>query len=456
MTTQHIAIIGAGFSGLSVLLQLVDAAAKPLQILLFDRSNVGGVGFGTQSPHHLLNVRTGQMGAYSERSDNFFVWLLHNEKYWRSQMPEYNQLNISPYGFLPRHLYSLYLSDQLKIALEKAKAKGIEIEIIPHEVVDVSNTPSKSWVLQTMGGAQYIADYLVIATGISPTKRFPFESDKLLNSGNYFHNIWSDSFYNKTFPYSSIAIIGSGLTAVDALTSLQAAKFKGKITVISKHGHFPLAHHVNPTIPLKDFTIDNIPKDGIILLDEIRNLLACGIDWLQLVDTLRPHTSSLWQNSSTKAKKQFMRHLFSLWNKHRHRMAPESAQMIQNMISAGQLEVIAGNVQNVEYIQPQYKISYGSDNALVADCVLNCTGPSYDIVSRMNPLLTHMLSKHFIEPDEMEMGLKVDSDQHLAGQNHRTIFGLGALLFGTLFETTAVPELRQQASVIAEALASVS
>ncbi|MFA6917054.1 MAG: FAD/NAD(P)-binding protein [Parachlamydiales bacterium] len=452
MTKQRIAIIGAGFSGLSVLVHLVAATNKPLQILLFERSGQPGLGagYGTQSPHHLLNVRAGQMGAFADRSDDFFVWLLHNEGYWREQSPYYKHLSISPYGFLPRHLYGLYLADLLKKTLAQAQTKGIEVEVHPQEIIGATTTPSESWVLQAMDGSQYITDYIVISTGVSPTKRFSFETAQLIESKRYFHSIWNKAFYTNTFDCDSVAIIGSGLTAVDALASLYAAKYPGKITVISKHGHFPLAHPIHPPVPLKDFLIDSTPKDGIVLLDEIRNLLACGVDWIQLIDTLRPYTSVLWQSSSKKAKQQFMRHLFSLWNKHRHRMAPENSQMIQNMISSGQLQVMAGNVQNVELLDDQrYNISYSSGKSFETDCVLNCTGPSYDIVSRMNPLITHLLNTHYIQADEMEMGLKLDKGQYLAGNNSHTIFGIGSLLFGSLFETTAVPDLRQQASTIA-------
>lgn len=451
MITQRIAIIGVGFSGLAVFAHIVDAATKPLHIQLFERADhmSQGTAFGTASPCHLLNVRAGQMGALYERPDHFFAWLLHNEAYWRAQTPEYSTLNVTPYSFLPRHLYGLYLADLLKKTLEKAKVKNIYVDVIQQEVVDAIMPPNGSWVLQALDGSQHISDFLILSTGIAPTKRFPFETLDLIPSKGYFHNIWNEAFYKNSFAYDSVVIIGSGLTAVDALSSLYAAKYKGKITVLSKHGHFPLAHLTNPPALLKDFSIDSLPKDGTVLLDEIRNLLACGIDWQQLMDTLRPYTTTLWQNSSDKAKKQFMRHLYSLWNKHRHRMAPESAQMIQHLQSNGQLELLAETVRNVEYVNGSYKVTGSSGRLLEGACVLNCTGPSYDVVARTNPLLTHMLEEQFIEPDSLKMGLKVENDQLLAGNNNGTVFGIGPLLFGTYFETTAVPEIRQQANVIA-------
>ncbi len=57
------------------------------------------------------------------------------------------------------------------------------------------------------------------------------------------------------------------------------------------------------------------------------------------------------------------------------------------------------------------------------------------------------------------MGIQVDDDFAAIGSDGRAsrrLFALGPLLRGSLWETTAVPELRGQAMRVAEALSSVS
>ncbi|MCP4174202.1 MAG: hypothetical protein GY758_25915, partial [Fuerstiella sp.] len=60
-----------------------------------------------------------------------------------------------------------------------------------------------------------------------------------------------------------------------------------------------------------------------------------------------------------------------------------------------------------------------------------------------------------VTTDELDMGIKVDEDYAAVAEDNdasRRIFAIGPLLRGTLWETTAVPELRAQAMRVAEIL----
>ena len=91
------------------------------------------------------------------------------------------------------------------------------------------------------------ADVAILAIGVPPNKSFTKPNAEC---GHYYHSIWSNAFeelYDQTqsLPAEThiAIIIGTGLTALDALTSLVVKGFKGKISVVSPSGkNFKRSH----------------------------------------------------------------------------------------------------------------------------------------------------------------------------------------------------------------------
>jgi uncharacterized NAD(P)/FAD-binding protein YdhS len=71
-------------------------------------------------------------------------------------------------------------------------------------------------------------------------------------------------------------------------------------------------------------------------------------------------------------------------------------------------------------------------------------------------LFNNLFASGMIDPDEMNMGIKIGPDFSVVdreGRRSKILFALGALLKGTLWESVAVPELRSQAFRLAENIA---
>ncbi len=71
---KSIVIIGAGFSGVALVSQLLrQAGTAPLRIVLVNRSGsmARGLAYGTRSADHVLNVPAGNMSAMAEDPDHF-------------------------------------------------------------------------------------------------------------------------------------------------------------------------------------------------------------------------------------------------------------------------------------------------------------------------------------------------------------------------------------------------
>jgi uncharacterized NAD(P)/FAD-binding protein YdhS len=457
--TKEIAIIGGGFSGLAVLLHLVEKSTIPLKINLIEKTGslCKGVAYGTSSPYHPLNVVSENMGAFANAPLDFYSWLMEDPLRWQDK---FKGVEISPKGFLPRMLYAEYLQSRFTDALDKARQKNISIRLIHDEVVDILEQKSESLTLTTKDKRTVHANYIVLAVGVPPVKKLPFESEDLLSNKHYTHNCWNPIQRFEEIRTSQVVIIGSGLTAVDTLFALTKGGYKGKILIVSKSGDFPQPHsESNNHSPITNFKIGEIPNKCVsivrFLKEEWSVYKAKGIHWKHFVDAIRPYAQHLWQGLSLTEKRRFLRHLFSLWNLYRHRMTPESKNMIDELIKDNRLSLIVGYVNNVtpannEMLEVHYLSSNaGKEKIVVAGHVFNCSGPQYDL-SQANPLVKMLIQKKIIEQDDLGMGLKVIRNEVLAGKGEGRIFSIGSLLFGERFETTAVPEIRVQADSIAE------
>ena len=99
----------------------------------------------------------------------------------------------------------------------------------------------------------------------------------------------------------------------------------------------------------------------------------------------------------------------------------------------------------------------GSSSELAVGCLINCTGAATDITATADPLLRQLLDSGLARPDPLRLGLDADARGALrdaGGTAVGDIVTLGPLLRGRRYETTAIPEIRDQAAAIARHLLS--
>jgi uncharacterized NAD(P)/FAD-binding protein YdhS len=125
------------------------------------------------------------------------------------------------------------------------------------------------------------------------------------------------------------------------------------------------------------------------------------------------------------------------------------------------LTVTAASVERVEPDGARVRVHLSNGNgersSLAGDLVINATGPHTRFSATRNPLLRNLLKRGLLQPDEMDMGVRVEADHTVidgSGGRSPTLLGLGPLLRGTLWETIAVPELRGQALRVARTMLS--
>jgi uncharacterized NAD(P)/FAD-binding protein YdhS len=271
-------------------------------------------------------------------------------------------------------------------------------------------------------------------------------------------------------PDEAVVVLGSGLTAVDTVLSLSQQPRRAPITLVSRHGLLPQAHAATPVSPvdLSSLISELIATSGGVraqtllrqLRRKVRELAPTGGDWRSVVDGLRPHTSLLWRSMPTAERQRFLTRLRPFWEVHRHRMALAVAEPFYALLARGEVRLLAGRVESAHAQGAVVRLivrERGSDRLIESDAswVINCTGPLPSNSVESNPVIGSLLVSGMLRPDELSLGIETTLNGHAIAADGREVadlFLVGTLRKSTDWESTAVPELRNQAAAAAEAI----
>ena len=99
----------------------------------------------------------------------------------------------------------------------------------------------------------------------------------------------------------------------------------------------------------------------------------------------------------------------------------------------------------------------GRTAEIAAGWLINATGPATDITATQDPLLRGLLDAGLATPDPLRLGIEADANGavlDVSGMPSDLVFTLGPPLRGQLYETNALPEIRDQAAALATRLIS--
>ncbi|HUR87537.1 MAG TPA: FAD/NAD(P)-binding protein [Ramlibacter sp.] len=455
------AIVGAGFSGMAVAVQLLQRLQAPARICLINRSlSFGrGLAYGTNSPSHLLNVPAGRMSIDPEHESGFV---------------DYLQGRGLPYkggDFVPRSLYGDYL-ERCLLKAQASAAEGVRLEMIESEVLRLETQgDGEAPVLHLANGRAIEASEVVLALGNFTPK--PPHTLRVIdwNQPPLVNDVWAHGVLDGLPRDASVLLVGTGLTAYDAVLRLLDQKHEGPITMLSRRALLPQPHRDHETPPASGLVPAGFLAGEANLraaLRATRELLAKaagdGHDWRDVIGGLRPITPRLWQQLDAKSKKQFLRHVGPHWDTHRHRAAPAIWRRIEGALEPGQLRVVAGRLVDIEVANPELaRVTWrarGANTTTSSEfrAVVNCTGPSSDLRSVADPFIAQLRDGRQLEIDPFALGLSVDSEYRVVradGAALKNVRYVGPLLKAQRWEATAVPELRLHSREVALSLAAV-
>jgi uncharacterized NAD(P)/FAD-binding protein YdhS len=496
-TSSEIVIVGGGLSGTLVAAELLRRGRAPLRVFLVERSNTIGAGlaYGTSCPDHFLNVRASGMSAVAGHPDHLLEWLrgsgAESARRWGA--------DAAATSFLPRGLYAEYARGVLDAAASAAPS-GVRLERIRGEALEVETgrlgaAERASRAVRPAGwvtlddGRRLPAEHVILAVG-NPPPRHPSDAPSpAYSTSRYVRNPWAEEALRGIDPNAAVLIAGTNLTMVDVVVALARAGHVGILHAVSRHGLIPREH--GPAAPVRgsETVMTSLNGDSAasagrgkepLLPSRVREALralrveaargspmggeAPGVPeaggWRAAIDALRPQTQRLWMGFSEEERSRFLRHARPYWEVHRHRGVPANLRDLRALSAKGRLIVRAARIVALEERGPGLAVSLAPRGSATIETLevarlINATGPEGDFVRAGIPVVDRLFRDGLARPGPLSLGLDATPQGALrdaSGTASTFLSTLGPPLRGVLWETTAVPEIREQAARLAARL----
>ncbi len=422
-----VAIVGGGFSGVTVAAQLA-LLAPDLRVMMFERrERVGpGLAYSSAQAGYFANSRARHMSAFEDDPDHFVRWL---------------DGRATPETFVPRALYGEYLA-----SIAAALSRG-GLVVVPSAALAIVAEADGMFRLQTANGRQARARAVVIATG-----NLGFEIAQLplglTAHPRFVADPWSAEYAGMR---GDVLIVGTGLTALDALVALDAVGFAGTIHTVSRHGLFP---RVDTPFAAYAGRLPLGPTENArAVVRETRKAIATsqrdGHDWRAVVEAFRREIPRVWGALDLRERGRLLRHARRYWDVHRHRSTEPVDALRARLLAEGRLvvhrgRIVAGGVDADDNFVIDIAGRDGSAR-IGASTVISALGPLADYRRCVDPLIRSLLDDGWITTDPLALGLvEARAGIYLAGPAERA----------SDYEATAVPELRRKAEALAARIAA--
>jgi uncharacterized NAD(P)/FAD-binding protein YdhS len=456
-----ILIVGGGLSGAMLAAQLMRLPGKRQVLVIEPRAELGrGEAYSAVELGHTLNGNAARMSVDPDDPDDLTRWL--TEYIDAGHWPQAKQQRVPVSElFPPRGIFGLYARQRLAEAQALGALNGSTVEHVQAEVVDLQ-TDAQAVRLTLSDGRCLEGAYAVLATGLFPAARTPQTQTSGVNAAAL--DPWDVAAMGQLDPQSTVLIIGSGLTMVDAVVSLEQAGHRGPIEIFSRHGLLPQVRRQPPA------WVDFLAQDDSIrtprqLVRELRrhcrDAMAQGIDWQAPLDTVRAHIGRLWLQATDVQRRQFVRHVRPWWESHHHRSPPLSAGLVERLHREGRLSIHAASFQGLEPASEGVSIRLrrrGEAQSCVVHgaALINSSGIEYDWRRVARPLPRQLLARGLIQPGNLALGIGAQVDGAVLdanGQAASRLFAMGPPLRGLWWESTAVTDVASQAKALAARLA---
>ena len=458
---KTVAIIGSGFCGTMAAVNLARLAKQPLRLILinYGAPTGRGVAYGTRHREHLLNVAARNMSAFPDQPHHFLDWLGTRSEYAETAESVLRE------QFIPRQIYGDYLQSLLFWHARHPAHPNSCIEIVNGQALDLVPGPERVSVV-IAGHATMEADMVVLATGNqAPTDLPGLTGD--FSHPRFLSNPWQPVEYTKADRHENIVFIGAGLTMIDVFLTLSSLDWQGTMYAVSRTGLLPLSHFhgvAHPEFPPADPAALGLSVLANLVEEHCQRLRDRGENPAIIVDKLRPFVQRIWQNFTLEEKARFCRDYRTRWNVARHRIAESIHERLTAAIEAGKLQMIQGRFRGLSDSGDRLRVTIEGPPpnrerfTLEAGWVLNCTGPNESYSDSKEVLYQNLIDRGIVQADDMDMGIKVDANFAVidgGGQTSCFLYAIGPMLKGSLWESTAVPELRIQALRVAETMLTV-
>ncbi|MFI5801572.1 FAD/NAD(P)-binding protein [Streptomyces sp. NPDC051561] len=472
---MDIAIIGGGAAAVALLDALATARdAEPGTVTVFEPSPHlwRGRPYGpdldavlVNAPPGLMSVRYGDLGHYA-------AWL--GERGAAHLAPLLGQ------PLAPRALYGHYLVHTAEKAVAALEESGRRVRIEAARITGATRSGGRL-ALRGADGRTYTATHLALCVGSGT----PPDLYGLAGSPGYTADPYPLSGTLEAVRVTDdVAVIGSGLTAVDVVVSLAARGHTGRIALLSRSGLLPHVWQRPLDRRPRHLTVERVTelhqrRSGSLTLDDLCGLLHAELDdgdedfdvlaaeltaagteapaqWLrgQLAAVDDPRTGRRMLQEAAHAVGPYAWRLLPEADRTRLRkhsrlavsaaapMVPVNAATLMRLMDSGQLSVVPG-LRSINRANGSFRVHTTQGTERTADVVVNAVNPPPHAVPDAARQLVHSLTTAGLTAPHPGGGLlPADPRVHVVGD----------LTGGGSFITAGITGVGAQAQRVAEAL----
>lgn len=474
-------IIGGGACGVAAFIDLFiqlksTGLTHKLDITIVEPDEIGkGLAFGTRQPGHLLNTQADLMGIHAAEPGHYSTWLESNAETVES---ETIGLDSPSDAYSTRRLYSDYLQEQFEHYHELARSCGAAPAIVHQLAVDIVRE-NGVWNVILDNGDKIKGTFVLLAPGTPKPDNYP----ELRGVDEYFDFPWpSEPILERIGKDATVGILGTSLSAIDAIMTLVDNEHRGAIHVYSPEGMLPRVqpkedpvyqrkflteagiheikrtklrspgatelfrlfkqeaeHYTGSAIAWKETGRSGKPAKQF-LLDDIRIAEAGGDAFINILYSMRHEASTIWKWLSVEEKNKFKYWIGSYWTSNRHCMPLANARRLQKLFETDRLFILP-SFKKVEYNAGirKFVIDHADETDNV-DYLINATGPGTKIEQMRSTLIQNLRKSHVIEGYGAG-GIKIDPTTMQVVSNNviqENLYAVGHLCNGMLLDVNAV------------------
>lgn len=420
---MKISLIGMGVAGISILReihnQLNENERKKLDIIIFSDESEFGTGFPFQSDDEslLINQYTETMTIKPDEPDDFADWIRRN----KSSLSIYHT-------HLPRSWFGEYLSQRTAEWL-----KDLNVQIKYERVIDIEYLSDGKYSIHTHNSTT-VVDGIHLTTG-HLAYQDPYE---LMGENGYIYNPYPArkklKFGNKK---ASVAIVGTGLTALDAALYIKKEYPFAKVVFYTRDGIFSSVRGNEPSVKMRYFCQDKVTgllnKGQEITLALVKEWFYKEMDehginaeWIwanlgkgtvegmamdlyysealgefqSLIRHMRKCYPVIWNALPDKEKDVFLDKYGRQWQRFKAPIPQTTAKYLIKKLHQNELSLVKG-LKDIYKLGNQFILHSDDGKDYQADYVINCTGQDVHLkrsLSMQDPLICQLVKNKLVTP----------------------------------------------------------
>ncbi|MHB9864528.1 FAD/NAD(P)-binding protein [Streptomyces sp. YIM S03343] len=257
-----IGVVGGGAAAVCLIDALARSEAGPGSLTVFEPSRHlwRGRAYQADSDTVRVNAPPDDMSVRAGDPGHFARWLAGRDRTTDTTGTAQDVDRFSGTRFPPRQIYGEYLEESADTAVDTLRRGGWRVETVPSAVTEAVRE-SRRVLLGTGGGPARAFDYVVLCVGgDGPTDVYGLRGVPGFVADPYpvsrsLRRIGADEH---------VAVIGSGLTAVDIVLSLAARGHRGPISLLSRRGVLPGVRQRPARFRLRHLTPERVRHEAAV------------------------------------------------------------------------------------------------------------------------------------------------------------------------------------------------